>query len=277
MAAQSGDEGGAGGAGGLQRSHQMSLAKRSSLYSLTLNEVESHLGQPLSSMNLDELLRSVLPLETNQALENWGQCAYVTSLQCRPLRKKTVDQVWGDIKKGQRKKGRERQRLGRRLTLGEMTLEDFLEMAGVVAGGFDADKHEDNVIKNVAHNRGSNPTGIVQDYVQDQQWLQQYQQMPRVDQQQRIPQNKLGAFKGQSNMSPPATTGALSASHTTGWKRSASEVVEDKLVDRRQKRMIKNRESAARSRARKLVLCFSICFLFVFYMHSAFCLPDEMQ
>nr|CAD1817388.1 unnamed protein product [Ananas comosus var. bracteatus] len=47
--------------------------------------------------------------------------------------------------------------------------------------------------------------------------------------------------------------GALSDSQMPGRKRAAapSEDVEDKLVERRQKRMIKNRESAARSRARK--------------------------
>uniref|UniRef100_J3MP98 BZIP domain-containing protein n=1 Tax=Oryza brachyantha TaxID=4533 RepID=J3MP98_ORYBR len=43
--------GGSGGGGALSR--------QGSVYSLTLNEVESHLGEPLRSMNLDDLLRTV--------------------------------------------------------------------------------------------------------------------------------------------------------------------------------------------------------------------------
>ncbi|CAA6654481.1 unnamed protein product [Spirodela intermedia] len=45
--------------------------------------------------------------------------------------------------------------------------------------------------------------------------------------------------------------GALSDTQTPGGKREASDYVGGKTVERRQKRMIKNRESAARSRARK--------------------------
>lgn len=37
------------------------LSRQGSVYSLTLTEVETHLGEPLRSMNLDELLRTVLP------------------------------------------------------------------------------------------------------------------------------------------------------------------------------------------------------------------------
>jgi len=47
-----------------------------------------------------------------------------------------------------------------------------------------------------------------------------------------------------------------------GRKRVAGEIVE-KTVERRQKRMIKNRESAARSRARKQVKNLTLCFYLV--------------
>lgn len=47
--------------------------------------------------------------------------------------------------------------------------------------------------------------------------------------------------------------GTLSDPQSLGRKRGASEYMIEKTVERRQKRMIKNRESAARSRARKQV------------------------
>ncbi|EAZ41138.1 hypothetical protein OsJ_25633 [Oryza sativa Japonica Group] len=46
---------GGGGGGG-----EGALSRQGSVYSLTLNEVESHLGEPLRSMNLDDLLRTAV-------------------------------------------------------------------------------------------------------------------------------------------------------------------------------------------------------------------------
>uniref|UniRef100_A0A453AMU1 Uncharacterized protein n=2 Tax=Aegilops tauschii subsp. strangulata TaxID=200361 RepID=A0A453AMU1_AEGTS len=68
--------GGGGGGGG-------ALARQGSVYGLTLNEVESHLGEPLRSMNLEDLLRTVLPAAAadaeprgagNGARRRWTRC-----------------------------------------------------------------------------------------------------------------------------------------------------------------------------------------------------------
>ncbi|XP_040382155.1 ABSCISIC ACID-INSENSITIVE 5-like protein 3 [Oryza brachyantha] len=100
--------GGSGGGGALSR--------QGSVYSLTLNEVESHLGEPLRSMNLDDLLRTVLPAADPHAA---GEAATAG--------KKTVDEVWRDIQSA----GSGRQAT----TMGEMTLKDFLSRAGVAVDG----------------------------------------------------------------------------------------------------------------------------------------------
>nr|GEV90961.1 abscisic acid-insensitive 5-like protein 2 [Tanacetum cinerariifolium] len=52
-------------------------------------------------------------------------------------------------------------------------------------------------------------------------------------------------------MSPTPLMGSLSDAHMSGRKRYASRAVVEKTVERWQKIMIKNMESAARSRARK--------------------------
>uniref|UniRef100_A0A453AMT3 Uncharacterized protein n=1 Tax=Aegilops tauschii subsp. strangulata TaxID=200361 RepID=A0A453AMT3_AEGTS len=94
-----GSGGGGGGGGG-------ALARQGSLYGLTLNEVESHLGEPLWSMNLEDPLRTVLPAAAADAEPRGAGTG-----------KKTVDEVWRDIESAGR---------GRQPTVGEMTLEDFL-------------------------------------------------------------------------------------------------------------------------------------------------------
>ncbi|XP_062190004.1 ABSCISIC ACID-INSENSITIVE 5-like protein 5 [Phragmites australis] len=99
---------GNGGGGG-------ALSWQGSVCSLTLTEVESQLGEPLRSMNLDDLLRTVLPAAP--AAE--PSAAAMAS-------KKTVDEVWRDIQSSSS---------GRQPTMGEMTLEDFLSRAGVAFDG----------------------------------------------------------------------------------------------------------------------------------------------
>lgn len=266
-----------------------SLTRQGSLYSLTLDEVQNQLGdlgKPLGSMNLDELLKSVWSAEANQAtgiaVDNSGaQAGQGTSASSLPrqgsltlfndLSKKTVDEVWKDIQQ-KKNSDHERKAQERQPTLGEMTLEDFLVKAGVVAKSPPAQKGVGPVL-------GVDPVAPPQhDISQHIQWMQY--QLPPVQQSQQQRQHQLNSMavfmpghvvqqplpdsgnpmleaaysENQMIMSPSSLMGALSDTQTPGRKRVAPEDVVEKTVERRQKRMIKNRESAARSRARRQVI-----------------------
>ncbi|ONM60992.1 ABSCISIC ACID-INSENSITIVE 5-like protein 2 [Zea mays] len=93
------------------------LPRQGSVYGLTLTEVETQLGEPLRTMNLDDLLRTVLPASAAAAAGPPPPPA--------PAAKKTVDEVWRDIQSAGGGGG------GRQPSMGEMTLEDFLSRAGV--------------------------------------------------------------------------------------------------------------------------------------------------
>ncbi|KAJ6831661.1 ABSCISIC ACID-INSENSITIVE 5-like protein 2 [Iris pallida] len=107
-----------GGGGGGHRSQIQSLARQGSLYSLTLNEVQTHLGEPLQSMNLEELLKG---LDAEQSAAVDGPAAAVGCDQYasgsgihrqgsvtmpRGLVKKTVEEVWREIQQGPIKTGK---------------------------------------------------------------------------------------------------------------------------------------------------------------------------
>ncbi|XP_054783949.1 ABSCISIC ACID-INSENSITIVE 5-like protein 2 isoform X2 [Prosopis cineraria] len=234
---------------------QSSVYQGSSLYNLTLDEVQNQLGnfgKPLGSMNLDELLKSV------GTAEGTGQLAFGSSLNrqssltlSEDVRKKTVDEVWKDMQ--QKKNTREVTKSQERQTkLGEMTLEDFLVKAGVVSDSNMASEHN---ISEQAH------------WIQYQlSSLHQHQNNHDVMaglmtglgvQQQPLPavSNPVSDSSYSENMvatmSPSSLMGKLPDTHSPGRKREASGDVVEKTMERRQKRMIKNRESAARSRARK--------------------------
>lgn len=248
------------------------LSRQGSLYSLTLDEVQNHLGdlgKPLSSMNLDELLKSVLTVEANNHTVEGEVCeqpapASGSSLNrqssvslSKDLSKKTVDEVWQDIQLESK-----RSSLDRNATLGEMTLEDFLVKAGIVAESAPEKKNPGPVLG------GVDLVGLPQ----QTPWMSypipavapQQQNMMAVYShgiQQPIPSALETAFsENQLMASSSPLMGTLSDTQTTRRKRVAPEDVAEKGVERRQKRMIKNRESAARSRARKQVL-----FLYIYF------------
>ncbi|XP_028802607.1 ABSCISIC ACID-INSENSITIVE 5-like protein 2 [Neltuma alba] len=248
------------------------LVRQNSMYSLTLDEVQNQLGdlgKPLSSMNLDELLKNVWTAEANQSIcmdiEGAAQASQ-TALQRQAslsltgaLSKKTVDEVWRDIqqnKNNEEKKSRERQP-----TLGEMTLEDFLVKAGVVAEASSDKKNTGPVV-------ATDSNVAAPQFPEQGQWIQYPQ-----PQYQHPQQNLMGIYMPGHSMAQPLHMGAgsaldvpfaeipvalpspvmgpLSDTQTSGRKRGTPEDMIEKTVERRQKRMIKNRESAARSRARK--------------------------
>ncbi|KAG9142977.1 hypothetical protein Leryth_006243 [Lithospermum erythrorhizon] len=271
-----------GASGGTQaQSHEPKstmLAREGSVYGLTLDEVQNQLGdlgKPLTSMNLDELLKTLWTTETAQetdvgASSQLGQSDLVSSVHrqssitlSRDLSKKTVVEVWKDIQKGQKNSDLERATQERQPTLGEMTLEDFFVKAGVVAESDPAKRSSgaatgvepDSIPQQEAQAQWANyqMTAAQQPTQQQQNIMPVY--MPGHPAQHSIP---IGANpmmdvypESQMTMSPSALMGALSDTQTPGRKRDASVVIVEKSVDRRQKRMIKNRESAARSRARK--------------------------
>nr|XP_023924204.1 ABSCISIC ACID-INSENSITIVE 5-like protein 2 [Quercus suber] len=283
MGAQSvGSQG--GGVSTVQMHKSESLARQGSLYSLTLDEVQTQLGdlgKPLSSMNLDELLKTVWTAEATQAPDNnnnvisgsaSGLHKQGSLTLLRDLSKKTVDEVWKDIQhKNNEYSDQERNKVQEKNpTLGEITLEDFLVKAGVVTESYNNNNNNNNNSE-----KGNAAAGVLGvDSIaapQHSHWMQMQFQLPSVQQQQQnmmvlmhhpvpvpvqVQQQPLPVMDApfsdtHMTMSPTSLIGTLSDTQTPGRKRGATGEVVEKTVERRQKRMIKNRESAARSRARK--------------------------
>ena len=235
------------------------------LYNLTFDEVQSQLGnnigKPLNCMNLDELLRSVILVEEGQLMQNTSSSSssalfFLRNLNLNgSLRKKTVDEVWKEIVHKENVNELDNQLVQEQSTLGETTLEEFLIRAGVI-------DHEP--IMEI------DPMVMVS---QQSDWLQfqmatvkqhQHQQQMTVcdssfnlsDSRYENPIGDVGYSENQMAMSVPipAMSSASSDSQVVAdRKRRCSNEMMEKTIERRQKRMIKNRESAARSRARKQV------------------------
>ncbi|KAL2320563.1 hypothetical protein Fmac_029532 [Flemingia macrophylla] len=256
--------------GAIQEPKSGSLARQGSLYNLTLDEVQNqlgNLGKPLGSMNLDELLKSVWNAESGpNACMQHGQVASAGSsltpqgslTLSGDLSKKTIDEVWRDMQHKNTSNSKERQP-----TLGEMTLEEFLVKAGVPTEPF---TNEDSAMTmpgvDSQHNASQNVRWMQYQFTSGQQHQRHHQPnnvMPcfsgfmaghMVQHPIPVPVNQV-LDAGYSEAMTSSLMGALSDSQTANRKRVASVNVSEKTVERRQKRMIKNRESAARSRARK--------------------------
>ncbi|CAJ2637233.1 unnamed protein product [Trifolium pratense] len=260
--------------GTVQESRTTLLSRSGSLYNLTLDEVQNHLGnlgKPLGSMNLDELLKSVWSVEAGEVFDFGNDVAGTTTQHNQlgemnrqgsltlsgDLRKKTVDEVWRDMQiEKKRSVDRDRKAPDRQQTLGEMTLEDFLVKAGVVGESF---HNKEGDLLRVDLNEDSRQNVSQHGH----HWMQF--QLPSVQQQQQQHQQEKHMMPGfvpvhaiqqpfqvaGQVLDAPISPSSLMDTQTLGRKRVASGIVVEKTVERRQKRMIKNRESAARSRARR--------------------------
>ncbi|KAJ4894019.1 ABSCISIC ACID-INSENSITIVE 5-like protein 7 [Raphanus sativus] len=301
------------------------LARQSSLYSLTFDELQTTLlggpGKDLGSMNMDELLKSIWTAEESQAMAmTMTSSAQATAVTQQPgggggggnlqrqgsltlprtISQKTVDEVWkflitkdeGGSSGGG---GGESNAPQRQQTLGEMTLEEFLFRAGVVR----EDNNSSQQMGQVGNNNNSNgfygnngaPVGLGFEFGQQNHnsisfnngandsmilnqppglglkvggTMQQQQQLNQPHpQQQRVPQI---IFPKQANFAfaAPGVTAAATSPGTSSAENNSLSPVDyvlnrgrrsntglEKVIERRQRRMIKNRESAARSRARK--------------------------
>ncbi|XP_041992961.1 ABSCISIC ACID-INSENSITIVE 5-like protein 6 isoform X1 [Salvia splendens] len=212
---------------GGQQSHVQHhpLQRCNSWLGLTLDEVERHLlgnlAKPLGSMNLDELLKKVWTTDTSHSsgMESI-ETSPAVSLQrqaswslARAFTGKTVNEVWRDIQRGYKMSNVDGFGIQERTpTLGEMTLEDFLVKAGMYV---------------------SNASTV------------SIEPMMSLD-------SALKSHKFSSQMrslSPSPSIDDLSDTPLPGRKRMSGDL--EKTVERRLRRKIKNRESAARSRARK--------------------------
>ncbi|CAH8392752.1 unnamed protein product [Eruca vesicaria subsp. sativa] len=166
--------GGGGGGEGMKPTDTTNpLARQSSLYSLTFDELQNTLGGPgkdFGSMNMDELLKSIWTAEEAQAMTmNSSAAAAAATAVAQPgggiplqrqgsltlprtISQKTVDEVWKCLfnKDGNMvgSSGGESNAPQRQQTLGEITLEEFLSRAGVV--------REDNCPQQVGGNNNNN-------------------------------------------------------------------------------------------------------------------------
>ncbi|GFP97600.1 abscisic acid-insensitive 5-like protein 3 [Phtheirospermum japonicum] len=155
-------------------------------------------------MSVDELLNKVWTIEANQNDNITPSPAATLQLQAswslaRALSGKTVDEVWRDIQRGYKT---------RELTLGELTLEDFLVEAGMYVT-----------------NASIEPVMSLDSALRSHK------------------------YSSQMGFSPSRSIDELSDTPIPGRKRISGDF--DKAIERRLRRKIKNRESAARSRARK--------------------------
>ncbi|CAI9304111.1 unnamed protein product [Lactuca saligna] len=273
------------------------LIKQSSIYALTLDELQNTLGgsgKDFGSMNMDELLKNIGTAEEIQSMTSNFDLDINVSLQkqesltlSRTISQKTVDEVWRDLvqenvgfKDADCVKKPNFQPQEKQPTFGGMTLEEFLKRAGAVSENNQTQGYKINMIQN----QGFHQEEFFSESRNEVDNLQGVTSSKLSNPQKNLP--KVASFSSSSSINlvnnaqmgsrengvsingmtdlPIKTdypldlyqNGNLDTSPSPppcyggGHKRKKSDTLERK-VERRQKRMINNRESAARSRARK--------------------------
>ena len=268
------------------------LARQGSVYSLTFDEFQSALGgagKDFGSMNMDELLRSIWTAEETHAVAAANAsaasaaaadlAARAASIQRqgsltlpRTLSQKTVDEVWRDIMCFGGPSAAQAEAppppAQRQQTLGEITLEEFLVRAGVAREDMTAPPPvpplavaapppppppqppmlfpHGNVFAPLAPPPLSFGNGLVSGAVGQAGCAAPSAVSPVRP----VTSSGFGKMEG-GDLSPlsPSPVPYVFNGGLRGRKPPAME----KVVERRQRRMIKNRESAARSRQRKQV------------------------
>ncbi|KAI3702428.1 hypothetical protein L6452_28166 [Arctium lappa] len=316
------------------------LTRQSSIYALTFDELQTTLGgsgKDFGSMNMDELLKNIWTAEETQSLTsnsnfdiNGGGVADNVNLQRqgsltlpRTLSQKTVDEVWRELHKENGGHGGFKdvnlikeanfQPQQKQPALGEMTLEEFLQKAGVVAektqiqpngrhldDGIFGDDGSGFVIgfKNPNQNQGFHQNAVVTESKNEVDNLQGVRSSQQPKPPKLFPKQAAFDFGSshvnnaqmgnsvngvsvigktdhlvKTSMVQAKAVGGLMARFPPdlfpnsnldtspsppaygygegGMQERKRGGPLEKVVERRRKRMIKNRESAARSRARK--------------------------
>ncbi|KAI3465074.1 hypothetical protein Pfo_021737 [Paulownia fortunei] len=237
------------------------LVKQGSLCNLTLDEFT--IGKSIN--NLGELFKNVISAEECLIMQNPSSSSSSSSsppiFHGNPnisgaLAKQTIDDVWNDIA-CQEHANTMKSHLppADMSTIGEITLEEYL----IQTGALNAAGNQEGFVQNPV------PLMAKVDQHMVREWQQQEVLLPMpvqaiVGSNFQVSENgfenkmmDLGYLEKQLKMTAPTQAVAkYSDSQTeTGKMRVFTDERMAKTVERRQRRMIKNRESAARSRARK--------------------------
>ncbi|KAJ0020520.1 hypothetical protein Pint_31898 [Pistacia integerrima] len=265
--------------------------QNSSIFSLTLDEIQLKSGKSFGSMNMDEFLTNLWNVEDNNQvtsqpsqtepndnnnnndkmlIENQTTLTRQNSFSIPiQLCKKTVEEVWSEIQKDDTSHLKidrltDHEPPQRQQTFGEMTLEEFLIKAGVVQEAVAAvrpsvDHHQPKMV--------AAPTLQSSNACLDASLGMGQMMALGFSAHQNMGSNLLiNGYTTYPIYTPTkgmvgdlCSNGENEKSHgmgmeTGGLKSNKKRIIDgppEVVVERRQRRMIKNRESAARSRARK--------------------------
>ncbi|KAJ7540483.1 hypothetical protein O6H91_10G017200 [Diphasiastrum complanatum] len=250
-------------------------------------------------MNMDEFWDNIWTAEEGQAMaaamigkvytapDSQNNLQQENLTLPRTLTRKTMDEVWKEMQRRNRQQEQKMQQQHWQWpgAEGNMTLEDFLNNAGVIRDdtGVDTTANNGAAISFASTFGVQTPQAKAESIMKNQQQSEWYNYQPNQQQQQAEAAaatmagvaNRTGPIGGMflpgkidnmfenplyirprlvlenlASSSSPSPDLATSAAPDTPTKRPIYDVL-DIAVERRQRRMTKNRESAARSRARK--------------------------